>query len=144
MGFYSAFKGLSWSLEGGGLSTPRPDLSTASKDPVPIVQEPGWALCSVWTGVELLPATGFDPRTAQAVTTPCTFVYESRFSRWYFRVSHLVTGFSRFPCVYKQTLRRFPTFQVATTCFSCSPPGLKSSSNQFHVLFTCKITTATG
>ena len=28
---------------------------------------------------------------------------------------HLDTGFSRFPCVYKQTLRRFPTFQVATT-----------------------------
>ena len=24
------------------------------------------------------------------------------------------------------------------------PSGLKSSSNQFHVLFTCKITTATG
>ena len=37
---------------------------------------------------------------------------------------HLGTGFSRFPCVYKQTLRRFPTFQVATTCFSRSPPDL--------------------
>ena len=37
---------------------------------------------------------------------------------------HLDTGFSRFPCVYKQMLRRFPTFQVATTCFSCSPPDL--------------------
>ena len=37
---------------------------------------------------------------------------------------HLDTGFSRFPCVYKQTLRRFPIFQVATTCFSCSPPDL--------------------
>jgi len=36
----------------------------------------------------------------------------------------LDTGFSRFPCVYKQTLRRFPTFQVATTCFSCSTPDL--------------------
>ena len=32
------------------------------------------------------------------------------------------TGFSWFSCVYKQTLRWFPTFQVATTCFSCSPP----------------------
>jgi len=30
---------------------------------------------------------------------------------------HLDTGFSWFHCVYKQTLRRFPTFQVATTCF---------------------------
>ena len=36
----------------------------------------------------------------------------------------LDTGFSRFPCVYKQMLRWFPTFQVATTCFSCSPPDL--------------------
>ena len=27
-------------------------------------------------------------------------------------------GFSRFPCVYWQMLRRFPKFQVATTCFS--------------------------
>ena len=31
---------------------------------------------------------------------------------------HLDTGFSWFPCVYKQMLRWFPTFQVATTCFS--------------------------
>ena len=37
---------------------------------------------------------------------------------------HLDTGFARFPCVYKQILRWFPTFQVATTCFSCSPPDL--------------------
>jgi len=37
---------------------------------------------------------------------------------------HLGTGFSWFPCVYKQMLRGFPTFQVATTCFSCSPPDL--------------------
>jgi len=37
---------------------------------------------------------------------------------------HPDTGFSLFPCVYKQTLRRFPTFPVTTTCFSCSPPYL--------------------
>ena len=37
---------------------------------------------------------------------------------------HLDTGFSRFPCVYKQMLRWFPTFQVATTWFSCSPPDI--------------------
>jgi len=35
---------------------------------------------------------------------------------------HLDTGFPGFPSVYKQTLRRFPTFQVAITCFSCNPP----------------------
>ena len=38
--------------------------------------------------------------------------------------SHLDTGFSWFRCVYKQMLRWFPRFQVATTCFSCSPPDL--------------------
>jgi hypothetical protein len=37
---------------------------------------------------------------------------------------HLDTGLSRFPCAYKQMLRWFPTFQVATTCFSCGPPDL--------------------
>jgi len=38
---------------------------------------------------------------------------------------HLDTGFSWFPCVYKRMLRWFPSFQVATTRFSCSPPDLK-------------------
>ena len=37
---------------------------------------------------------------------------------------HLDTGFSWFPCVYKQMQRWFRRFQVATTCFSCSPPDL--------------------
>jgi hypothetical protein len=37
---------------------------------------------------------------------------------------HLDTGLSWFPCAYKQMLRWFPRFQVATTCFSCSPPDL--------------------
>jgi len=54
---------------------------------------------------------------------------------------HLDTGFSRFPCVYKRMLRWFPSFQVATTCLSCSPPDLIFSSSY---LCTCKITTATG
>jgi len=37
---------------------------------------------------------------------------------------HLDTGFSRFPCVYKQMLTWFPTFQVVTARFSRSPPDL--------------------
>jgi len=37
---------------------------------------------------------------------------------------HLDAGFSWFPCVYKRMLRLFPSFQVATTCLSCSPPDL--------------------
>jgi len=37
---------------------------------------------------------------------------------------HLDTGFSWFPCVYKQMLRWFPTFKVATTYFSWLPTSL--------------------
>ena len=37
---------------------------------------------------------------------------------------HLDTGFSWFPSVYRRMLRWFPSFQVATTCLSCSPPDL--------------------
>ena len=44
---------------------------------------------------------------------------------------HLDTGFSWFPCVYKQMLRWFPRFQVATTCFLCSPPDLNSVVTNF-------------
>jgi len=44
---------------------------------------------------------------------------------------HLHIGFSRFPCAYKQMLRWFPRFQVATTCFSCGPPDLNSVVTDF-------------
>jgi len=37
---------------------------------------------------------------------------------------HLDRDSSWFPCVYKQMLRWFPRFQVATTCFSRNPPYL--------------------
>ena len=58
---------------------------------------------------------------------------------------HLDTGFSWFPCVYKRMLRWFPSFQVATTCLSCSPPDLNFLVTFFFsYLCTCKITTATG
>ena len=46
---------------------------------------------------------------------------------------HLDTGFTWFPCVYKRMLRWFPSFQVATTCFSCSPPDLNFLVNFFHI-----------
>jgi len=44
---------------------------------------------------------------------------------------HPDRGFSCFSRVYKQMLRWFPTFQVATTCFSCSPPDLNSVVTDF-------------
>ena len=50
--------------------TPRP-LFTPVKDPVPILQEAGWAPGRVWTGAEnLAPQPGFDPRIVQPVTSP--------------------------------------------------------------------------
>jgi hypothetical protein len=57
---------------------------------------------------------------------------------------HLDTGFSWFPCVYKRMLWWFPSFQVATTCLSCSPPDLNFLVTFFFFsyLCTCKITTA--
>ena len=58
---------------------------------------------------------------------------------------HLDTGFSWFPSVYKRMLRWFLSFQVATTCFSYSPPDLNFLvTSFFSYLCTCKITTATG
>ena len=48
---------------------------------------------------------------------------------------HLETGFSWFPCVYKQMLRWLPTFQVATTCFSCSPPDLNLNLSLTSFIF---------
>jgi hypothetical protein len=44
--------------------TPRPPLPLG-KDPVPIVQEAGWAPEPVWIGAENLAPPGFDPRTFQ-------------------------------------------------------------------------------
>ena len=41
------------------------------------------------------------------------------------------TGHLGFPCVYKQMLKWFSRFQVATACFSCSPPDLNLLVNNF-------------
>ena len=42
----------------GGWSAPCPGRITPGKDPVPIVQEAGWATGPVWTGAENLALTG--------------------------------------------------------------------------------------
>jgi len=54
---------------------------------------------------------------------PDCWLYTSQYSEGP-APGHLDTGFSWFLCVYKQMLRWFPRFQVATTCFSFSPPDL--------------------
>ena len=50
-------------------ATPQTGLPPG-KDPVPTVQEAGWASQPVWTGAEnLAPPTGFDRQTVQPVAS---------------------------------------------------------------------------
>ena len=56
---------------------------------------------------------------------------------------HLGTGFSWFPCIYKRMLRCFPILQVATACFSCSPPDL-NFLDPYFVFMYMPLTTAKG
>jgi hypothetical protein len=44
-----------------------PAAFTPRKDPVPIVQEAGWAPEPVWISAENLASPGFDPRNFQPV-----------------------------------------------------------------------------
>ena len=53
-------------------------------------------------------------------------------------IGHLDTGSFWFPCVYKQMLRWFPRFQVATTCFSSSPPDLNLLVTNFMLCIHVK------
>jgi hypothetical protein len=55
---YSSTLSLTSALDGGGWSTPRSGRFTPGNDPVPIVQEAGWAPRPVWTGAENLAPTG--------------------------------------------------------------------------------------
>jgi hypothetical protein len=45
-------------LEGGGWSAPLPGRFTPGEDPVPLVQEAGWAPGPVWTCAKNLAPTG--------------------------------------------------------------------------------------
>jgi hypothetical protein len=49
-----------------------PAAFTPGKDPVPIVQEAGWAPEPIWIGAENLAPPGFDPRTFQPVASRYT------------------------------------------------------------------------
>ena len=61
-------------LDGGKGSASRPSRSLPpGKDPVPIVQQAGWAPGPVWTGAEnLTPPPGFDPWTIQPLASRYT------------------------------------------------------------------------
>ena len=59
-------------LERGGRSASGSSRFTLGKDPVPIVQEAGWASGPVWTAWEVSPSPGFDPRTVQTAANRYT------------------------------------------------------------------------
>jgi len=65
----------------------------------------------------------FEKRLFLVVTLDAGLLARSQYSEGP-ATDQLDTGFSWFPCAYKQMLRWFPRFQVATTCFSCSPSDL--------------------
>ena len=62
-------------MGGGGWPTSRAGRFTPGKDPVPVVQEAGWATGPVWTGAENLARPEFDPRTVQPVASRYTCIY---------------------------------------------------------------------
>ena len=57
---------------GWGVSVTPWALFTPGKDPVPIVQEAGWAPGSVWTGAGNFAPTGIQSRTVQPVASRYT------------------------------------------------------------------------
>jgi len=54
-------------LDGDGWSTPRPGRFTPGKDPVPIVQEDGWAPGPAWTGAENFAPAGIPVYTKNII-----------------------------------------------------------------------------
>jgi hypothetical protein len=67
------YSSMTMALEGGECSAALPGSSfTPRKDPVPSVQEAGWAPGPVWRRVENLVPPGFDPRTVQPVVSRYT------------------------------------------------------------------------
>jgi hypothetical protein len=84
---YSSTPSLTSALDGGRWSTPHPSRFTPGKDPVPIVQEAGWAPEAVWSGAEISPPPVFDPRTVEPVA--------SRYTVWAISAPRITTGRTR-------------------------------------------------
>jgi hypothetical protein len=99
-------------------------------------------LCCCTMGVLLLSYVYYVSIAVYVRTAVCTLdaglLARSQYSEGP-AIGHLDTSFSWFPCVYKRMLRWFPRFQVAITCFSCSPPDLNVNLlvNSFVYSYTC-------
>ena len=75
-------------LDGVGGQRHAPAAFTPGKEPLPIVQEAGWASGPVWTGAKNLAPPGFDPRTAQPVG--------SRYTDYATRPTQVASSFLKF------------------------------------------------
>jgi hypothetical protein len=75
---YSFTLSLTSALDGAEWSTVGPSRFTPGKDPVPIVQEAGWALQPVWTGAENLASSRIRspdrPARSQSLVNECIFL----------------------------------------------------------------------
>jgi hypothetical protein len=100
-------------------STPRP-LYPRERDPLPIVQEAGWAPGPVWTAAKNLSPPGFDPRTVQSVA--------SRYTDWAI-AAHLKNIFSFSFCLFVISLYRymFSIFLSHASILSVVIPPARSS-----------------
>ena len=89
-----------------------------------------------WVGLTTLPPSCADclenleasnSRNPQGLSRPTMGLFYLNFTgfSWFPQV------FSWFSCVYKQMLRWFSRFQVATTCFWCRPPDLNLFATNF-------------
>ena len=100
-------------------------------------------LCKLQLRVCLVSVDGMIP--IRTVVILCVFAVICVYCSYYFdagllvrsqysegrATGHLDTGFSWFLCAQKQMLRWFLTFQIATTCSSCSPPELNLLVKKF-------------
>jgi hypothetical protein len=67
-----------------------PATFNPGKEPVPIVQEAGWAPEPIWIGAENLVPPGFDPRTFQPVVSRYTdYAIPAPYTRIYLK-PHLI------------------------------------------------------
>jgi hypothetical protein len=79
--------------------TPLP-LFTPWKDPVPIVQEAGWAPGPFWSGAEISPPPGFDPRTIRPVASRYTdYGTRPKLTRYFYGFYSLWTSGVKVPGV---------------------------------------------
>ena len=87
-GRYSSTLSLTSALDRGGWSMPRPGCFTPGMDPVPTVQEAGWAPGPVWMGAENLAPLGFDPwihPVASHYTNSVSYIYIYIYKTIYYR-----------------------------------------------------------